>query len=177
MHTKIFLLILFLAASSAAFSADSEESDFEALDRYMFPMRKATADLEEKYKLCEKIESEKPPLKVSDISFLKQRQALLMLLRAQRLRTSACIYPEVNTLIRKHIELLTFFRAENLFPAEVERLEQSLDLYYGLEGNYDRRSREEYGLIPKDVRERFEQVIKDKGLKINVFEITASLPE
>lgn len=177
MHTKNFLITLLLSTSTVTLAATPQETEFEVLDKYMFPMRKATADYNSKFTICEKIEEEKPPLKASDLTFLTQRQAQIMVFRARRIRLSACLYAEENALIRRHIELLTFLRSENLFPDEVERLDKSLDLYYGLEGNFDQKTRKEYELIPEALRSKFEQVIKDKSLEVDIFEITESLPK
>ncbi len=177
MRIKAIVLALFLAALAISAGASNQGDEFELKDKHMLPLRKAFAEYNSKSVECENTEKEKPQLQASDINFLNRRQAQIMILREKRNRLSACVYLEENTAIRKHVEVLNLFRSENIFSEDVKSLVEALDLYVGLQGSFDRKTREEYELIPKSLRKQFERAVKDKGLEVNIFEIADSLSE
>jgi hypothetical protein len=166
-----------MSALAISAGASTQEEEFELKDKYMFPIRKAFAEYNSKSEECEKNENKKPPLQASDINFLTQRQAQVMMLREQHHRLSACIYLEENIVIRKHLEVLNLFRSENIFPEDVKALVEALDLYVGLQGSFDRNIQKDYELIPENLRTQFDRVVKGKSLEVDAFEITDSLPQ
>lgn len=176
MRTKNFLLTLSLLASTSTSAATPQEQLVAAREKHL-SFVKAFADYSSKYDYCTKNEKTKPPLQSSDISFLTKAQARTILLKMQKQRISRCIYHEENIAIRKHIEILSLLRFENVLPVEREALDQSLDFYSGLEDGTDHRVTNKYELIPEVLRERFDRASKGKSLEVHIFDITESLPE
>lgn len=177
MRIEYLIKTLTLLALAHAPVAAAQETEAELKQKYMTPFKKAYADYGSKLHACEENEKAKTQLQTSDITFLKQRQAQLMIVTEQKRRLSTCIYPEENIAIRKHIETLTLLRSKNILPTDQKTLEQTLNFYVGLETEFDHKTKAEYELLPKILRESFDRIAKDKGVKVNFIDITAALPE
>ncbi len=175
MHTKVFFLSLIALTGHAKALSPTEELELKI--KYMVPFAKAFADYGLKFSSCNNEERDKPPLNISDLAFLNQKQAQILLLKEHRHRISTCARTQEDIVIRKHVETLALLRDKDILPADQEILVQTIDFYPGLEREADERLNNEAGLIPPMLRERFYRVVKDKSLDVNVFDITESLPE
>lgn len=175
MRTKVFLLFLVALAGHA--KALPPTGELELKIKYMAPFAKAFSDYGVKISSCNNEERAKPPLNISDLAFLNQKQAQILLLKEHRHRISKCARTEEDIVIRKHVETLALLRDKDILPADQEILIQTIDFYPGLEREADERLNNEAGLIPPMLRDNFYRVVKDKNLDVNVFDITESLPE